>query len=139
MAKYAHAYVIPAQGILPGGTLYDKYGNFSYFVSVDGLEDKAKTTETRAIPVKAANVNYYMRSAATFARNATTRNVTVGAQLSKGATPGVPILLDDGNEQRTFMYDGNQSALYAYVSTNAAMSLTMYGPTGVPYAPVVVE
>ena len=139
MAKYANAYVIPAQGSLPGGVLYDKFGNFSYFADVSGLTDKAKEAETKAIPVSASSVSYYMRSKAKFQRKATTANKTVGAQLVKGAIPGHTITLQDADEKRQFQYDGNDSGLYAFLGSKQKVTLTMYGPSGTPYAELVKE
>lgn len=136
MAKYQHAYVIPTQGPLPGGVLYDKFDNFKYFADVVGLVDKTQTEEEKAIPVAASSVSYYMRSKAKFQRSASTANKTVGVQLPKGAIPGHTITLEDASEKRQFQYDGNDSGLYAFLKAAAKVEITMYGPRGTAYTSI---
>lgn len=136
MAKYTNAYVIPAVGPVPGGVLYDKYGNFSYFADVSSLVDKTQTPTDLVISRSGAQVEYYMRSKGKFSRAGGDAYRTVGIQLTKGAIPGVTVRLVSGAETRQFQYEGNLSSLYNWIKNNANVDVDMYGPSGTPYVEI---
>ena len=138
MAKFLHAYVIPAVGAFKGGILYDKFGNLEFFADITGLEDLTKTGEDKVISVGSSKVNYYMRSKGTYSRSATTAYKSVGVQISKGAIPGHTITLVSGTEKRQFQYNGNDSQLYAWLGENSKVIIDMYGPSGTPYVQLPV-
>ena len=138
MAKYQHAFVIPDVGPWSGGVLYDKFGNLEFFADVADLEDLTKTGEDKQIPVKKADVRYYMRSKGKYSRKETTAYKSVGIQLLKGAIPGHTITLVSGTEKRQFQYNGNDSQLYAWLGENSKVIIDMYGPSGTPYVQLPV-
>ena len=138
MAKYTHAYVIPDQGAMKGGVLYDKFGNLEFFADVAGLTDKSKTAADQQIDVKAQTVHRFMNSNGTFSRAATVRFMSVGLRQPKGALPGytVTFLAEQGlpdQEKRQFQYTGTMSALVAWLKSTAKMYVQVFGPTGAPY------
>ena len=138
MAKYAHAFVIPDGAKIPGGVLYDKYGNLEFFADVAALEDKANDPSDYEREVRNHEKSYYMGSIAKYGVKLHTAYGSQGIQLIKGATPGVPITLQSGDEKRDFMYSGNQSGLYAWLKDKAKVVITMYGSKGTPYQDIPV-
>ena len=139
MAKYTNAYVIPAVGPVPGGVLYDKFGNFSYFGDTSGLVDLTKTAADKVISVSGTTVHYYMRSKGKFTRSGSTAYRTVGIQMAKGAIPGVTVILESGTEKRQFQYEGNLSSLYNWLKNNSLVVIDMFGPSGTPYVQIAVS
>lgn len=138
MAKYTHAFVIPDQGAMKGGVLYDKFGNLEYFADVSGLQDKTKTGADKQVQVGSQTVHRFMNSNGTFTRAATIRSLSVGLRQPKGALPGYTVTLESdkelpGDEKRQFQYTGTMSALVAWLKTTAKMEVWLYGPTGTPY------
>ena len=136
MAKYAHAYVIPEVGPVPGGVLYDKFGNFSYFGDTSGLVDLTKSATDKVISVPGTTVHYYMRSKGKFTRSGSTAYRTVGIQMAKGAIPGVTVILQSPTEKRQFQYEGNLSSLYNWLKNNKLVTIDMFGPSGTPYVQI---
>ena len=49
---YAHVYVIPDQGGIRGGDLYDKWGNLTFFADVTALVDKTRAAVDKSVTVK---------------------------------------------------------------------------------------
>jgi len=142
MAKYSHAYVIPDQGDLKGGILYDKWDNFEWFATTDSLDDQASLAIDRTSEVQAHPRSRFMNSKGKSSVPKHSRNFTSGILQSKGALPGHTITLqanDDlgGEEIRDFTYDGGNSALYKWLQTNCKRNMTMYGERGTPYVPIV--
>ncbi len=138
---YAHIYVIPDQGNMTGGDLYDKFGNLSFFADVTGLVDKTQTGVDLTVPVKAFNRERFMRDPAPYSVSASTRYVSMNIRQTKGGIPGVTItLVGQGAtgpvERRQFGWTGSMSALYAWLKTEANISINMFGPTGTPYDPI---
>jgi len=136
--SYDHIYVIPDQGKMKGGLLYDKYTNLSYFADVQALEDKTKTGRDLEVGVTSYKRGRFMRDPAPSTIPAQTRNVSMGIRQTKGAIPGYTITLDDGVERRQFQYTGGLSGFYAWLKTKATQDVDLYGPTGTPYDPIVV-
>ena len=136
MAKYTNAYEIPAGAKIAGGTLYDRWGNFSYFADVSALDDKANIGADKESSVVAHSRERFMGSKGSASVKGTTRYYSVGLRQTKGALPGFNITLTDGTELRTFTYDGNMSGLVAWLKTKAKVDIEMFGPTGAPYDPI---
>jgi hypothetical protein len=134
--SYDHIYVIPDQGKMKGGKLYDKYTNLAYFADVTGLEDKTQTGVDLEVNVTSYARGRFMRDPAPSTIPAQTRNVSMGIRQAKGAIPGYTITLDDGTERRQFQYTGGMSGLYAWLKTAATQNVDLYGPTGTPYDPI---
>ena len=138
---YSHIYVIPDAGNMKGGELWDRYGNLEYFVDVSGLADK--TTEGGQdieMDVAAHKRKPYLNAKALISVPAHKRYASVGINQPKGAKPGYTVTFSDSVEKRQFQYTGTLSALYAFCKANAAVNLTIYGPTGAPKDPInVVE
>ena len=138
---YQHIYVIPNQGNLAGGDLYDKFGNLSFFADVAGLVDKTQTGVDLTVPVKATTRQRFMRDPAPYSVAANTRYVSMNIRQTKDGIPGVTITLvgqDIGGviERRQFGWTGSMSAIAAWLRANANIKITMYGPTGTPYDPM---
>jgi hypothetical protein len=137
---YAHIYVIPDQGNMTGGDLYDKYGNLSFFADVTGLVDKTQTGVDLTVPVKTFNRQRFMRDPAPYSVAASTRYVSMNIRQTKGGIPGVTITLvgpsATGVERRQFGWTGSMSALYAWLKANASIPINLFGPTGTPYDPI---
>lgn len=136
MAKYAHAFVIPDGAKIKGGTLYDRWGNLTYFADVSALEDLANTAADKETAVKAHSRPKFMNSKGKVSVSTTTRYYSVGLRQSKGALPGFNLTLSDGTEKRTFTYDGNISGFVAWLKDKAKVDIDMFGPTGTPYDPI---
>ena len=133
---YDHIYVIPDQGAMKGGLLYDKYGNLSYFADVAGLTDKTQTGTDLAVSVKQHTRSRFMGDPAPSTVSASTRNVSVNIRQTKGAIPGYPIGLRDRIDNREFQYTGSMSGLYAWLKTTASKKIYLTGKSGAPYDPI---
>ena len=131
--SYAHIYVIPDQGDMKGGLLFDKYANLAYFAVVDALEDKTQTQRDLQVSVKSHARKKFLGDPSPGTVKASTRNVSMGIRRTKGAVPGYKITLDDGLEKRVFQYTGTMSCLYAWLKDTAARPIDLFGPTGTPY------
>ena len=134
---YDHCYVIPDQGKMKGGKLYDKYTNLAYFADVTALEDKTQTGVDLEVAVTSYKRGRFMRDPAPSTIPQQTRNVSMGIRQSKGAIPGDTVTLVSGPERRQFQYNGGLSGLYAWLKTTASVDIDMYGPTGTPYDPIL--
>ena len=126
-------YVIPDQGNMKGGDLYDKFGNLTYFADVSALDDKTRTGADLSISVSAHSSSSFMGDPAPSSVSAHTRYVSTGLRRSKGGYPGVAITLSDGTETRDFSYTGTMSGLVAWLKTTAKVEISLFGPTGTPY------
>ena len=141
MAKYTHAYVIPAQGDLAGGVLYDRWDNFSWFCAVDGLDDLASLAIDRTSTVKSHSRARFMNSKGRISVPQHDRNFTSGITGTRGALPGHTITLQATSdlgavEKRNFTYDGGMSGLVKYLKANAAKDLDLWGMGGSVYDPI---
>ena len=138
---YQHIYVIPDQGTLKGGDLYDKFGNLAFFADVTALVDKTQTGYDLSVAVGASTRGRFMRDPAPYTVAANTRYVSMNIRQTKGGIPGVTITLvspgsGGGIERRQFGWTGSMSALYAWLKTTANIEINMFGPTGTPYDPI---
>ena len=133
---YSNIFVIPDQGAMKGGDLYDKYGNLTFFADVSALTDKTRTGVDLQIERAGHTRGRFMRDPAPSTVAATTVNVSVGLRQSKGATPGVVVTLQSGAEKRDFAWTGSMSALVAWLKSTAKVEINLYGPTGTPYDPI---
>ena len=133
---YSSIYVIPDQGAMKGGDLYDKFGNLSYFADVAALTDKTQTGVDKQISRSAHTRDHFMGDPAPSSVVASTVNVSVGLRQSKGATPGVTITLVSGDEKRDFGWTGTMSALVAWLKANAKVDINLFGSKGTPYDPI---
>ena len=141
MAATAFIWVIPDQGAMKGGDLYDHNGNLTYFADTAALTNKAASGVDKQITVKAHTRNSFMRDPAPSNVATSSRNVSVGLRQSKGAVPGYTVtFVSDkglpGQERRQFQWTGTMSALVAWLKTSAKMQVHLYGPTGAPYDPI---
>jgi hypothetical protein len=141
MASAAYIWVIPDQGAMKGGDLYDRFGNLTYFADTAGLTDKAATAADKQVTVKAHSRASFMRDPAPSNVATSSRSFTTGIRRSKGALPGYTVtFLSDaglpGEETRQFQFTGTMSALYAWLKTTAKMQVQIFGPTGTPYDPI---
>lgn len=130
---YNHAYVIPDQGSMKGGVLYDKYSNLAFYADVSGLEDKTSDQRDLQVSVKSHTRAKWMGDPAPGTVAASTRNVSMGIRQAKGALPGVTIFLSAEGEKRAFTYSGGLSGLFSWLKTTASKEVRMFGPTGTPY------
>lgn len=135
---YAHIYVIPDQGNLKGGDLYDKYGNLQYFADVAGLADKTTGGADLEVAVAASKRGRFMRDPDPYDVSSNTRYVSMGVRQTKGGIPGVTVTLVGPEtfgkrERRQFGWTGTMSGLYAWLKTTALVEIALYGPTGTPY------
>ena len=136
---YAHIYIIPDSGNMKGGELWDRYGNLEYFVDVTGLTDKTVAGGTDIeMEIPAHKRKPYLNAKALISVPAHKRYASVGINQPKGAKPGYTVTFSDSVEKRQFQYTGTLSGLYAYCKANAAVNLTIYGPTGAPKDPIAV-
>ncbi len=133
---YDHIYVIPDQGAMKGGLLFDKFTNLAYFADVDALVDKTQTGTDLAVSVKQHTRSRFMGDPAPSTVKASTRNISVNIRQTKGAIPGYTIGLSSGTENRQFQYTGSMSGLYAWLKTTALVQIDLTGPSGTPYDPI---
>lgn len=141
MAKYTHAYVIPKQGDLAGGILYDRWDNFSWFVDVSELEDIASLAVDRTSTVKSHSRARFMNSKGRISVPQHTRNFTSGITGTRGALPGHTITLQATSdlgavEKRDFTYDGGMSGLVKFLKAKASKDLDLWGMGGSVYDPI---
>lgn len=135
---YTNIFVIPDQGSMKGGNLYDKFGNLSFFADVAGLQDKTRTAADKQFQRASHSRDRFMRDPAPSTVAGATVSMSVGLRQSKGATPGVVVTLKADTEKREFAWTGTMSALVAWLKANAVKEITLYGPSGTPYDPIPV-
>lgn len=136
---YAHIYIIPDAGNMKGGELWDRYGNLEYFVDVTGLTDKTVAAgKDIEMEIPAHKRKPYLNAKALTSVAAHKRYASVGINQPKGAIPGYTVTFTDSVEKRQFQYTGTMSGLYAFCKDNAAVNLTIYGPSGGPKDPIAV-
>ena len=136
---YEKIYIIPDQaaGKYKGGELWDRYGNFEYFADVEALTEKtSQGGKDMEIEVQAHSRLPYLNSKVEISVPKHTRYVVTGNSQPKGAKPGYTVTLVDSQEKRRFQYTGTMSALYTWLKANAAVDVTLYGPTGAPKDPI---
>lgn len=141
MAKFQHAYVIPAQGDLAGGILYDRWDNFSWFADVSGLDDIASLAIDRTSTVKSHSRVRFMNSKGKISVPGHSRNFTSGITGTRGALPGHTITLQATSdlgavEKRDFTYDGGMSGLVKFLKAKASKDLDLWGKGGSVYDPI---
>ena len=130
-----HIWVIPDQGAMRGGDLYDTWSNLTYFADTAGLTDKTRTGVDKQVSVKAHTASRFMRDPAPYQVSATVYERSYGNGRNKGALPAYTItFVSDaglpGEETRQFQYTGTLSALVAWLKTTAKMLVDVYGPSG---------
>lgn len=130
---YNHAYVIPDQGSMKGGVLYDKYSNLAFYADVDALIDKTNDQRDLQVSVKSHTRVKWLGDPNPSTVSAGTRNVSMGIRQAKGALPGVTIFLQADDERRAFTYNGGLSGFFSWLKTAAIKDVRMFGPTGTPY------
>lgn len=136
---YEKIYIIPdqASGKYKGGELWDRYGNFQYFADVEALAEKtSEGGKDVEITVAAHSRLPYINSKVEISVPQHQRYVVMGNSQPKGARPGYTVTLVDSDEKRQFQYTGTMSALYTWLKANAAVDVTLYGPTGAPKDPI---
>ena len=130
-----HIWVIPDQGSMRGGDIYDRWGNLTFFADTAGLTDKTRTGVDKAVTVKAHTASRFMRDPAPYSVAASTYTRSYGNGQSKGAFPGETItLVSDaglpGEEKRDFTITCSMSAFVAWLKTTAKMQVDVYGTRG---------
>jgi hypothetical protein len=139
--RFSHIYVIPDQGGIRGGDLYDKWGNLTYFADVTALVEKTSTAVNKTVNVKSHTRSRWMNDPAPFTVSATVLERTYGGGQAKGAVPGKTVTLGSdiglpGQEIRDFQYTGTISALSAWLKTTSKMLIELRGPTGALFATI---
>jgi len=133
--KATHIWVIPDQGSMRGGEVYDRWGNLTFFADTAGLDDKTTTGVDKAVTVKAHTASRFMRDPAPYSVAASGYTRSYGNGQRKGAFPGVTItLVSDaglpGEEKRDLTITCTMSAFVAWLKTTAKMYVDVYGPSG---------
>ena len=133
--KVNHIWVIPDQGAMRGGDLYDTHGNLTYFADTGTLTDKTRAGVDKQVTVKAHTASRFMRDPAPYQVAQTVYERSYGNGRNKGALPGYTVtFISDaglpGEEVRQFQYTGTLSALVAWLKTTAKMLVDVYGPRG---------
>lgn len=134
-------YIIPdqASGKYKGGELWDRYDNFQYFADIEGLTEKTTQGQSDGeVEVAAHSRMPYINSKVETSIPKHTRYFAKGINQPKGAKPGYTITLVDSDERRQFQYTGTLSCLYVWLKANAAVDVTLYGPTGAPKDPIAL-
>lgn len=134
--KVTSIWEIPDTGTYKGGKLYDKFGNFDYFADTSSLADETAGGTDVTYSVKQHTRYPYMRAKAGTTIPSSARKVMMGVRLTKGALPGYTVTLESDVEKRDFQYTGTMSCLYAWLTDNAKVATTLYGPSGTPYEEV---
>ena len=138
---YEKIYIIPdqASGKYKGGELWDRYDNFQYFADVEGLTEKVSQGQSDGeVEVQAHSRKPYINSKVETSIPKHMRYFAKGINQPKGAKPGYTITLVDSDEKRQFQYTGTLSCLYIWLKANAAVDVTLYGPTGAPKDPIAL-
>ena len=133
----AKIWVIPNQGSMRGGDLYDRFDNFEYFADTTALTEKVSSSTDIQIARKALSRSAFMRDPAPASVAGTTYHRSVGLYGSKGGYPGrAVVFVSDaglpGEERRQFSWTGTMSALVAWLKTKANMAIDIY-VDGTPY------
>lgn len=130
-----HIWVIPDQGSMRGGEIYDRWGNLTYFADTAALTDKTTTGVDKAVSVKAHTASRFMRDSAPYSVAATAYTRSYGNGQAKGAFPGETITLVadaglPGEEKRDLTITCTMSAFVAWLKTTAKMQVDVYGTRG---------
>ena len=125
-----------------GLKIWDKYGNLDFFCDTSGLTEASASVVNKQANVKGSSVHYYMNSAATYTRGATSKQYIVDPGRRKGnAIPGKPfVLVADaglpGEETRQFTYEGAFMDLHAFIVGSAKMMVDLFSETGTRYTAI---
>jgi len=130
---YAHIFIIPDQGNLSGGKLYDRFGNLNFFADVSALVDATRTAQDVQSSVRQHQRSAFMGDPAPSTIPAHDRFLSTGLRQTKGAPPGYTVTFVSGDERRQFQWTGTMSALVAWLKTTANVAIDLFGPTGAPY------
>jgi hypothetical protein len=134
MATNSHTFEVP------GGnpcTIYGETANINYYLQGD-LEpdaDAGPTNEQAAVP--AHTRRQYPGDNTTIAVSSSTREFLLDPTRRSGsALPGRPfVLLERGGagEKRQFTFKGRMMDLHAFLRSEAARDMYLYGPSGARY------
>ena len=134
--KAEKIYVIPDQGSMTGGELYDRWGNFDFFADVTGLDEKTSTAVDKTINVASHERGSFMRDPNPSTVSAHSYSKSFFGLPGKGAYPGSTFTFvsfeDDGTtvQKRDFTFTGTASALVAFLKTTAERDIDIYGQRG---------
>lgn len=134
--KAAKVYVIPDQGSMTGGKLYDRWGNFDFFADVTALDELTSTAVDKTVSVPVHDRGRFMRDPAPTNVAAYSYSKSFFGMPGKGAYPGKTFTFasfeDDGTtpQVRDFTFTGTNSALVAWLKTTAERDIDIYGERG---------
>lgn len=113
-----------------GAAIYAETANLQYFLTttiepdtVGGVEVRTKSIPKRTVRRYVGDPDPYEISAVPVVRYLYDPGRRNGA-----ATPGQEMILDDGNERRSFTFTGSYVDIHAFISGDAKMDLTLYSP-----------
>ena len=117
---------------IPGGeaAIYGETANINFFVQTALEADAAGAVVNRQSNVRA-------HSRRRFPNDTTPTNVSAHARewlqdpgrRNGSATPGKPMILDDGTEKRAFTFTGPWTDVHSFLVGNAKMDLMAYSPS----------
>ena len=109
------------------GAIYGNTANINYFLKTALVPDSVAGVTNKTSNVKAHTRRRYVGDSTPSNVSASTREYLVDpGRRNGGATPGNPMILDDGTERRQFHYTGDFVDLHAFIVGDAKMALTLY-------------
>ena len=139
MTNVAIVYEIPPVKVdgVPGGKLYDTFGNFSSFADVSGLTTSETDNSEKEVSYAKHTREKFMRDPAPANIPARTAKYVAGIQRAKGGLPGFTVTfqatIDGKVEKRDFTFDGAVTGLWLWMTENCKQDTLMWGKTGNPY------
>ena len=110
--------------------IYAETANINYFLKTALTPDSADSVTVVQQSVKAHSRRGYVGDNTPASVNAHNREVVRDPGRRNGsATPGKPMILDDGTEKRSFTFTGPWTDVHSYLVGNAKMDLLAYSPS----------
>lgn len=113
-----------------GNSIYGETANINYFLKTPLVPASVGSVVNKTVNVGAYTRSRYVGDPTPSGVSASTRVILVDPGRRNGAaTPGKPMILDDGTEKRSFTFTGSFLQLHSFLVTDAAVDLTVYSPS----------
>ena len=110
--------------------IYGASANLNYFLNTTLTPDSADSVTVVQQSVKAHPRRRFVGDSTPASVGAHSREVVRDPGRRNGsATPGKPMILDDGTEKRSFTFTGPWTDVHSYLVGNAKMDLLAYSPS----------
>lgn len=115
---------------LEGNAIYGETANINYFLTTPLAPASAEGVVNKTANVSAFTRRRYPGDAEPSNVSASTREFLYDPGRRNGnATPGKPVIFDDGVEKRSFTFTGPFTDLHAFLVGDAAVDMRVFSPS----------